>query len=753
MKVNQLAHAVLLALCSYSAWAAPCAAPAASAMVVEVQLANGARHETEAYKLSDKHWLVPVSALGYQAKGAKQTCDFKGQAVAVLDLASDPVQYDAANQRLTLGAGMRSVTATDIKVPAKELTFSEVVPGLRTVLDVSAFRSENVEQVGALMENSVRTQNWLFYNSLKMGTANPSNARTTTVLDTYARFEDLPARTFLQLGDAVSQPSYLGRSVRITGISWGKSATLNPAYLPYSYAAISSSSVMPSFVDVYLNQQLLRRQAVEAGPFNLALNGPLGYGEFRVVSKDALGRDQVVTQPFYNSARILEKDFLEYRVDAGGLREQYGQDNYAFDGLGGIAKLRYGASSNLTLGAQLTRTPEAASLGVNAAYRLGVLGVVSGFVEQTNKSGKVQGASFEHGTRNYSLGIDYLTASRDLAVFGTSANLATPTERLAVRASARLGSANVNLMHVRSEDQLTGKSRLNTLSLTYPLTRSLILNGNLTRGEQSGESIKSAFLNLTWLIDGKTTASAYAAQSGNESSSVASFSQLPGAENGAGFELQHIGRSQYSYVQAKGVYNNDLAHMEAVANDRGSSQLRLVTSSVWTGSTFNVGRPYADAFVLVEAPGVADALVQGPSNRTVRTNEEGSALFAGFASNVEHRLTLNVDNLPLDVSLESSTVTVTPPRLGIVKASFKLKRLAPARVTLQDDAGQLVEIGSKVSGPGMASTVVGAQGRAYFEDASKVKSFATVSNGRKCTFNVTTPADGAVVKASKCEKT
>lgn len=753
MKVNQLAHAVLLALCSYSAWATPCAAPTSAAMVVEVQLANGERHETEAYKLSEKQWLVPVSALGYQAKGAKQTCTFNDQTVAVLDLGADPVQYDAANQRLTLGVEMRSSTATDIKVPVKELAFSEVVPGLRTILDVSAFRSEGVQQVGALVENSVRTQNWLFYSSLKTGNANQTSQRTTTVLDTYARFEDLPARTFLQLGDTVSQPSYMGRSARITGISWGKSATLNPAYLPYSYAAISSSSVMPSFVDVYLNQQLLRRQAVDAGPFNLALNGPLGYGEFQVVSKDALGRNQVTTQPFYNSARILEKGFLEYRVDAGGLREQYGQDNYAFDGMGGIAKFRYGASSNLTVGSQLTRTPDATSFGVNAAYRLGVLGVVSGFVEQTNTSGKVQGASFEHGTRNYNLGIDYLTASRDLSVFGTSANLVTPTERLALRASARLGSANVNLMHVRSDDQLNGQSRLNTLSVTYPMTRSLVLNGNLTRGSQNGESVKAAFLNLTWLIDGNTTANAYTAKSGNETSSVASVSQLPGAENGTGFELQHIGRSQYSYVQAKGVYNNDLAHMEAVANELGSSQLRFVTSSVWTGSTFNVGRPYADAFVLVEAPGVAGALVQGPSNRTVRTNDEGSALFAGFASNVEHRLTLNVDNLPLDVSLENSTVAVTPPRLGIVKAAFKLKRLSPARVTLQDDTGQLVVIGSKVSGPGIASTVVGAQGRTYFEDASKVKSFATVSNGRKCEFNVTTPADGAVIKANKCENT
>lgn len=722
-------------------------------MVVEVQLANGERRDTEAYKLSENQWLVPVDALGYQAKGAKQTCTFNDSIVAILDIGSDPVTYDPANQRLTLGAELRSMTPVDIRAPVKELTFSEVIPGLRTVLDVSAFRTRHLSQVGALIENSARTQNWLFYNAVKAGSSSSAGERTTTVLDSYARFEDLPARTFLQLGDTISQPSYLGRSARITGISWGKSATLNPAYLPYSYAAISSSAVMPSFVDVYLNQQLFRRQAVEAGPFNLALNGPLGYGEFQVVAKDALGREQVIAQPFYNSARVLEKNFLEYRIDAGGLREKFGQDNYAFDGLGGIAKLRYGATENLTLGAQLTYADGVTSSGLQAAYRVGAMGVISGFVEETSKSGKITGASIEHGTRNYSLGADYVAASRDLKMFGTNTNLATPTQRLTLRASARLGGANVNVMHVRSEDTLNGNSKLNTISITYPLSRSLVLNGNITRGAQNGESTKGAFLNLTWLFDGNTTAGAYFSNSGNEASSVASVSSMPGAENGFGYELQHINRSQYSYAQAKGVLNSDLARMEAVANDRGSSQIRVVTSSVWAGNTFHVGRPYADAFVLVEAPGVPDARVQGPSNRTVLTDSKGSALFTGFASNVEHRLTLNVDNLPMDVSLENDTVTVTPPRLGIVKATFKLKRLVPVRVTLQDDTGQPVKIGSKVFGPGLPKTIVGANGRAYFENALKLKSFNTENLERKCEFLVTTPpVEGAVLKASKCEK-
>ena len=93
--------------------------------------------------------------------------------------------------------------------------------------------------------------------------------------------------------------------------------------------AAQGEAVVPSTVDVFVNGQQIASESVPPGPFTIDhLPVLTGAGQLQVVVTDALGREQVMVQPYYSGTALLreglERIFVRTRQRAAGLRlEQF----------------------------------------------------------------------------------------------------------------------------------------------------------------------------------------------------------------------------------------------------------------------------------------------------------------------------------------------------------------------------------------------------------------------------------------------
>jgi len=103
-----------------------------------------------------------------------------------------------------------------------------------------------------------------------------------------------------------------------------------------------------------------------------------GAGQLQVVVTDALGRQQVLTQPYYSGTALLRPDLAEYSFELGSIREDYGHRSFAYGDMLGVASYRRGVTDTLTAGARAEAQANGIyALGADAAWQAGVAGIVN----------------------------------------------------------------------------------------------------------------------------------------------------------------------------------------------------------------------------------------------------------------------------------------------------------------------------------------------------------------------------------------
>ena len=183
---------------------------------------------------------------------------------------------------------------------------------------------------------------------------------------------------------------------------------------------------MPSTVDVFVNGQPVSSEQVQPGPFEIngipAVNGA---GQMQVVVTDALGRQQVVSQPFYAGTSLLRQGLSEYSVEAGAVRRNYANRSNDYGNAVGAATYRRGMTDSLTAGAHAeAQSQGAAAAGVDGAVQVGTLGIVSGSAAvggDGSGTGWLGGLGFERNGPRVSLYGRGLYASQGFSQLGDSA--------------------------------------------------------------------------------------------------------------------------------------------------------------------------------------------------------------------------------------------------------------------------------------------------------------------------------------------
>ena len=126
------------------------------------------------------------------------------------------------------------------------------------------------------------------------------------------------------------------------------------------------------------------------------------------VEGDQLGREQLVTQPYYVSSRLLKPGLSDFSYQAGALRRDYGRSSFDYGDPIATATHRYGFTDRLTGEGHAELQPSRQTAAVGGSYLLGRMGVLSGGAGASTSSrglGFLGQLGYEYDARRFNFGL------------------------------------------------------------------------------------------------------------------------------------------------------------------------------------------------------------------------------------------------------------------------------------------------------------------------------------------------------------
>ena len=343
----------------------------------------GEFHETDgtlsasAAELAELGFVVPEAL----ARG--------GGPVPLAALPGVQIALDRAGQRLLVTAAAAALRPTEIG----EAGAAPLVPvspaGTGAVLnyDILGTEAGHASSAGASFDARLFSPYGVL-SATALGTAAYTVQPGLRRLDTTYLYSDPDTLQRWRVGDVVSGGLSWTRPVRLGGGQVASDFSLQPNLVTYPLPVVTSSAAVPSTVDVLVNGIRQFSQPVQPGPFQIrSLPVVTGAGEVAVSVQDQLGRQTLVTLPFYVAPEMLTPGLASYSVEAGLVRQSYGLPGDAYAGGAGAASLRYGLTAWLTAEAHTELAANLQMGGPGVAVRLGTLGVLSLAAAASNSRG------------------------------------------------------------------------------------------------------------------------------------------------------------------------------------------------------------------------------------------------------------------------------------------------------------------------------------------------------------------------------
>jgi outer membrane usher protein len=568
-------------------------------------------------------------------------------------------------------------------------------------------------------------------------------------LDTFWSIEDPARMTTLRIGDSLGRSGLWGRTVRYGGIQWATDFGLAPYFTTFPLPAISGDAVQPSTLDVFVGETLRGRQEIEPGPFELQEVPVLsGAGEVQVVMRDLLGRETVITQPYYTSPRLLRAGLTDTALEAGWLRRDYGITSLEYGDFFGAMTLRRGLSDDLTGEVRIEGQAGRASFGGSGLWLLGDLVLASGTLAY-GRGALDQGAMAivgleRHVPRRYGLALRTQLSESGFAQLGDAPGFLPPRRRDFASASVQPHDSGTVAVAWTQDDRRDGPD-ISVLSATYRLRIArdwfLGLTGLQTRQARTDHAVLAG---VSVLLGGRASAEVQGEFRENRDAFYrASFQQNPEGPLGFGYrattEQGATGREMLSasWSAEQGRVSADVQHDPTGASYR----LGLSTALASTGNRMFWTRPVNGSFAVVDTQGLEGVRVYADNQLVGRTDRQGTALVPGLRAYQLNALSLDANDIPLQYRVDELSRTVVPRTSSGVHVSFPLNRRVNflLRVMLPD--GQPLPAGSQVQDAADGTPYpVGDGGAVLVYALPGARQLNVTVNGRGCSVTVQVPS-------------
>ncbi len=583
---------------------------------------------------------------------------------------------------------------------------------------------------------------------------NTAVARTAAGESEFIRLDTTFAHDFvgrletLNLGDSISDTGSWGNAVRFGGLRWGTNFGIRPDLITTPLLTTAGSAVVPSTVDIFVNSQRVSNQDLPPGPFVINnLPAMSGSGDVSVVVRDALGREQVMTQSFYSSPSLLAPGLAQYSVDLGAIREAYAIASDRYGALLGEATYRRGLSDALTLeghGEFLAGAAHAA--GLNLAARVGtfgVLNVIAAAGGEQGSFGSLGGAGFEHRGGLLSFSASTLFASSG---FHQVADAALTVERFERRSLAQLGmdlhrAGSLSLAYVLQSYE--SQPQQQTLSLTDSVNigtlGSLSLTVSRTRSLQSSSSV---FLLFTRALGQQRALSAGAVGGSGpgapQNALQATLIDSPPVGPGMGYRLSASSAGNYDADWREQMRAGDL-ELEAARNQGISGQSAFFSgAATFLDGDLRAARTINGSFAVVDVAGIPDVPVYLDNQLVTHTDQNGRALLYNLRQYEDNRIGVDPVELPLDTSIAGKTLVLAPAYRSGVIARFPVDRVHGGTFRLLTEDGKPVPAGAFVRLMGQLFPVA-LDGMTYVTGFDHGMSASASWRGGQCRFRLAPP--------------
>lgn len=600
-------------------------------------------------------------------------------------------------------------------------------------------------------------------------------ARRLVRLDTAWRQDDPKRLATLIVGDSFQRTSTWGRSIRFGGVSFGTNFALQPGLITAPVEAVSGLSSLPSVADVYVNQQLAGSQPLQPGPFSLD-DVPLinGAGEISVVVRDLLGREQIISKPFYNSQKLLRKGMLDYAVEVGLARNNYGLTSADYGPVTASVLYRYGVSDKTTAEARVYHVGHDVAAGVSIDW-LANLGFGSPGLQGLARtrliasrtmrdeapfdvdsdSGLQIGVGFERdfgmltNRRPYTFVIDASTSSAGFRLPGSRVSEPQVLHQISASAGTRFAASSLSVTYISQHYASTQPFSSLSLGYSMPFLGRAVLNGFLSMPLRNRQSLPSAtlFISLTLPFGHNSQPSTASVDLTSGSGGAPQISTVvqSARPTGPGLSYRALARNngalqtglllQTNEVVLTAEYGRNEAHQDAI-------RLGMQGGIGMVGGHAFAARSLENGFAIVKVDDYPGVKVYRENHLTTVTNSKGYAVVPSLIPFVPNRLSIDVSDLPIDTQIISTSLNVTPHYRGGAFVAFPVNKGQGVTFRVTDENGRDLQLGTMVQN-NKGSFPVGYEGQVYIADVDTVdvgqRHFQSLFKNKPCRFAL--PAD------------
>ncbi len=590
-----------------------------------------------------------------------------------------------------------------------------------------------------------------YFNRFGTGTANvlaqnlgahPGLTRldTTWTIDTPAKLQSL------NLGDAVNRPGAWGRSLRFGGIQYGTNFGTQPGFVPFPAQSATGHAVLPSTVDVFVNNALVSRQSVPPGPFAINnLPAVTGTGEVQLVVRDLFGREQLITRPFYASQALLRQGLEDFSYELGMVRENFGIHSNDYHGWLATGTYRRGLSERFTGEVHAEALQDHAAAGAGGEYLMPRIGTISSYLAASH-SGAGNGAlallGIERQARPWSFGARTQWTSSGFTQAGMLPQQRPPIQLSSVTASYAAGAAgSIGIAYVNQHSRDQADARVATLSYSVALGSMGFFNVSALRSMVGGPST-TIYATLSTPLGASTYASlstqwVRAGSSGNSHDFAATLQRNVPMGEGYGYRLlaREDGFREGTYT----LQNNFGTYTAAAAQSAGATTTRLEASggvAVLGGDAF-LSRRIDQSFAVVRIPDYPNVRILTSNQPAGRTDSRGNALIPRLRAYDQNVISVDQRDVPMDAEIGTLKLVVIPYLRSGVDATFPIKHSRGATLTVQLEDGKPLPSGAWVQIAGEeAAYAVGYGGEVYVVGLEPDNRLRATWLGQSCEFDV-----------------
>ena len=561
-------------------------------------------------------------------------------------------------------------------------------------------------------------------------------------------YDDPTRIATLRVGDSINRSGPWGNSIRLGGVQYGTNFATQPTLITSPGQVVLGRAAVPSTVEVFVNDALVSRSPVPPGPFSIT-NVPVvtGTGEVQVIVRDAFGREQVITQPFYATPTLLKAGLSDYSIEGGFQRNNYGLASNDYGSWVASGTYRYGFTNRFTGTLRGEADRDVFNIGTSADYLIGTFATLSGTIAggpNDAGSGALLGIGLSRQARGFSFNARSEYTTTNFRQLGLAERQLPPERLTTVSASynfgtmGSVGAALVGQYYRDQPDVRVGSLAYNvTLRGIGFLSLSVLRTLSITQQTQFNAT-------LTVPIGRDYSATLASNQSRPDNGNW-------NAENSASFQKNLPPGDGYGYL-LRATNSGQRSASLALQNAFGTYSAEIASQRGTTGERINVAggigvvgdRPFLsrlirDGFALVRV-GFPDVRVYLDGQPIGRTDSHGDLILPRMLAYQSNVITLEQLDLPLDVEIGTLKLEAIPYFRSGTVVEFPIRRVRSALLRIMLEDGKPLPAGATVRVVGQKETFpVGLEGMAYVTGLTTANRITVNWRGQSCALEFALP--------------